>query len=242
MQQLRGVGFSFDTSGDIDQFVQENFSCVDCDLDMQLVSRGLVYGLPWTDDVSCLSWFVLASNGSVAIPLFVDNANGSLSDAFFGSLSYNTLMSYRYDIILEDPIQNFSTLNSELIVGDVAFSWVDMISEFSFFRSYQAWVGLESVIDTFYDDYDAFVQNSVATVTSSQIYTAYQHYLVLANPSNDNISLCVSIDNPYAQVALPLSRSLIYSVARMGGLQTIGLSASLTTQTPDFLIQGYIPF
>jgi len=98
------------------------------------------------------------------------------------------------------------------------------------------------VIDTFYDDYDAFVQNSVATVTSSQIYTAYQHYLVLANPSNDNISLCVSIDNPYAQVALPLSRSLIYSVARMGGLQTIGLSASLTTQTPDFLIQGYIPF
>ncbi len=65
---------------------------------------------------------MLASNGSVAIPLFVDNANGSLSDAFFGSLSYNTLMSYRYDIILEDPIQNFSTLNSELIVGDVAFS------------------------------------------------------------------------------------------------------------------------
>lgn len=65
---------------------------------------------------------MLASNGSVAIPLFVDNANGSLSDAFFGSPSYNTLMSYRYDIILEDPIQNFSTLNSELIVGDVAFS------------------------------------------------------------------------------------------------------------------------
>jgi hypothetical protein len=58
----------------------------------------------------------------VAIPLFVDNTNGSLSDAFFDSPSYNTLMSYRYDIILEDPIQNFSTLSSELIIGDVAFS------------------------------------------------------------------------------------------------------------------------
>lgn len=242
MQHLRGVGFSFDTSGDIDQFVQENFACDDCDLDMQLVSRGVVYGLPETDDVSCVSWFVLAANGSVAIPLFVDTANDSLSDAFFVAPNYATLMSYRYDIVLEDPIQNFSTLNSELIVGDVAFSWVDMISDFSFFRSYQAWVWLETVIDTFYDDYDAFVQNSVATTTSSQIYTAYQHYLVLANPSNDNISLCVSIDNPYAQVAIPLSRSLIYSVARMWGLQTIGLSASLTTQTPDFLIQGYIPF
>jgi hypothetical protein len=46
MQHLRGVGFSFDTSGDIDQFVQENFSCADCDLDMSLVSRGIVYGLP----------------------------------------------------------------------------------------------------------------------------------------------------------------------------------------------------
>jgi len=64
----------------------------------------------------------LAANGSVAIPLFVDTANDSLSDAFFVAPNYATLMSYRYDIVLEDPIQNFSTLNSELIVGDVAFS------------------------------------------------------------------------------------------------------------------------
>lgn len=92
-----------------------------------------------------------------------------------------------------------------------------MISDFSFFRPYQAGIGLETVIDNFYTDYDAFVQNSVATVTSSQIYTAYQHYLVLANPGTNAMRFCVRINNTYAQIALPLSRSLVYSVARMDG-------------------------
>lgn len=46
MQHLRGVGFSFANSGDIDTFVAQNFSCQDCTLDMRLLSRGTVYGTP----------------------------------------------------------------------------------------------------------------------------------------------------------------------------------------------------
>lgn len=59
---------------------------------------------------------MIGSHGSVAIPLFVDDMHGSLSDAFFVAPGYTTLMSYRYDVVLQDPAHTFSTLASQLIV------------------------------------------------------------------------------------------------------------------------------
>lgn len=249
LDKHRGLWFSYQLWSGRDDFFADNFLCASdkCSFDMVLQWQSYYivprFWLSW----SCADWIELSPGDSLIIPLFYDDGYDNLYDIYTAPIVYNSLMQYREDIVVRRIDGNTFTPFAWLILGDVSLSGNQTFAEASFFRNFSQHP-LQSLVWDFYNAYDLFVQDSLqSNINFANIYSQeYQHYLIIANPTQEYISLCTFVDQSSymydTDIALPTYTTYLSTQWSFGNNYIHSMQAVLGQNIPQFLIQSYINF
>lgn len=234
LDKVRGVGFNYTIPQSL---VTDNFACGEsCMINTTITARASFVQDQYRLADSCSTWFILESWQIKTVPLFYDNGTGTIAALFTQPLQYTSIIDRRNDL---DIWSNNFGLIDRVAIGMLTLSWTALVTDGSFIQEYTS-MPLSSVLNLFWDDYDAYVQ--LTQWAGIDLYSPwYQSYLMIANTSENNpLQLCVSM-NPSMYASDDAIGQEIVFINSMGSFAgyRVGLQAVLDNSIPQYLLQTY---
>lgn len=234
LDKIRGVGFSYTIPQSL---VTDNFACGEaCSLNTTITARASFVQDQYRLADSCSSWLILQPWEIKTVPLFYDDGTGSVSALFTDPVEYTSLIDRKDDI---DMWSNDFGSISRVAIGMLTLSWTELVADGSFMQEYTM-MPLSSVLNLFWDDYDAYVQ--LTAWAGIDLYAAwYQSYLMIANTDeNNSLQLCITMNPSTYAIDDALGQEVVFinSIGSFAGYR-VGLQAVLDNSIPQYLLQTY---
>lgn len=237
LDKIRGVGFNYTIPQSL---VTDNFACgASCAINTTITARASFVQDQYRLADSCSTWFILESWQIKTVPLFYDNGTGAVAALFTDPVQYTSLIGRVDDIDMSISSHIFGLLVDRVAIGMLTLSWTELVTDGSFIQEYTS-MPLSSVLNLFWDDYNAYVQ--LTQWAGIDLYSPwYQSYLMIANTSENNpLQLCVSMNPSMYASDDALGQEIVFinSMGSFAGYR-VGLQAVLDNSIPQYLLQTY---